>query len=180
MAEAQEELTKVMKEMNDGCYIPPTGKAFVEYSDDWLKGRVDVKGSDLEKLSVLLEQARQAVFGEKALTDVRPATVQTLVNRLRGQQAFTEHHQESLYNAEDDVQRCHPGKLKVNPATGTRLPQVDKPEIQPPDKTLVRKVLALAEKQGPDVKVIFLLETMTGLRRGEVLALRWRDIRLVE
>jgi integrase len=37
-------------------------------------------------------------------------------------------------------------------------------------------VLAILQQATPEMKMIFLLDSMTGLRRGEVLALQWRDI----
>ena len=68
------------------------------------------------------------------------------------------------------------GCIRLNPATGCRLPKVPKAKIKLPDKTAVRKVLELAEQQGRDLKTLFLLDSMTGLRRGEILALQWHDI----
>ena len=66
--------------------------------------------------------------------------------------------------------------IRLNPATGCRLPKVPKAKIKPPDKIPIRKILALAEMQGQEVQTMFLLDATTGLRRGEILALQWQDI----
>src|SRR5262249_10306462 len=57
-----------------------------------------------------------------------------------------------------------------------RLPKVPKAKINPPDKAAVHRVFKLAEMQGHDVQTMFLLDATTGLRRGEILALKWPDI----
>ena len=63
--------------------------------------------------------------------------------------------------------------IHVNPALDVELPKVIKAKVQPPDK---KDMIAILQQATPDVKTLFLLDGMTGLRRGEVLALQWRDI----
>ena len=48
-----------------------------------------------------------------------------------------------------------------------------KTNIQPPSK---QDALAILSEAPADQRTLFLLEAMTGLRRGEILALKWRDI----
>jgi integrase len=65
------------------------------------------------------------------------------------------------------------GYIRINACVGVELPKVVKVKVEPPDKTEVR---ALLDQSAPETRTIFLLDAMTGLRRGEVLALKWRDI----
>src|SRR5262245_4357567 len=77
--EAQKELTRVLKDMNDGSYVAPTAKTFSEYAEEWLKGRVDIKGSTLENYQSYLNVHLSGFLGEKKLTDLRLSDVKCLI-----------------------------------------------------------------------------------------------------
>ena len=64
--------------------------------------------------------------------------------------------------------------IPYNPANSCRLPKKEKKKMQiiPPEK--IRDYLKAAEEWG--VLPMFYLELSTGLRRGELLALRWEDL----
>ena len=63
--------------------------------------------------------------------------------------------------------------ILANPAKGCRLPKLEKREMKilPEDK--IGPYLAEAERRG--LLAAFYLELTTGLRRGEICALRWED-----
>jgi len=67
------------------------------------------------------------------------------------------------------------GWLPVNPADAARPPSVPKREIRPPE---VGHVLAAVEAAAPEFGVFVRLSAAAGSRRGEVTALRWRDVDL--
>ena len=68
--------------------------------------------------------------------------------------------------------------IPYNPAVGCRLPPKEKKEMQviPPEK--IGAYLKAAEEHG--VLPMFYLELTTGLRRGELVALLWRDLNIRE
>ncbi len=66
--------------------------------------------------------------------------------------------------------------LSVNAAAAVRPPRPDRPKLDSPDAAKVAKVLAAA--RGTRLYVPLALIASSGLRRGEVLALCWRDLDL--
>lgn len=70
------------------------------------------------------------------------------------------------------------GKLLHNPAAHVELPAVESEERQPWDALQIVTFLAQAEAEGEPFLPLFELLAGSGLRRGEGLALRWRDLDL--
>jgi integrase len=61
-----------------------------------------------------------------------------------------------------------------NPAAGASLPRASSPEMRPLRPAEARRFLAAAE--GHPLEALFALAVTTGMRQGELLGLRWRDI----
>jgi integrase len=64
--------------------------------------------------------------------------------------------------------------IERNPATGASLPRPTTPEMRPLSPPEARRFLEAAE--GHPLEPLFTLAITTGLRQGELLALRWRDV----
>ena len=63
--------------------------------------------------------------------------------------------------------------IRINPALQIELPKSIRKEVRVPEQ---RDVLNILDQAPADVRLLFQLEVMTGLRRGEVPALQWHDI----
>jgi integrase len=71
--------------------------------------------------------------------------------------------------------------LSWNPATAVDLPRWERPELDAYDGEEIGRLLAHVRTQGdPVVFALLRLLFATGMRRGEVLGLRWRDVDFVE
>lgn len=64
--------------------------------------------------------------------------------------------------------------LEVNPASGAQPPRPKRPLPTVVDPPLLRRILELAD--GSWLEPIVAVAASTGLRRGEILALRWADL----
>lgn len=67
------------------------------------------------------------------------------------------------------------GWLIRNPITGTRPPSTSPPRPQPPSQQEATRILAAAWND-PDFGPMVWLAMASGARRGELCALRWRDL----
>ncbi|HLN15707.1 MAG TPA: tyrosine-type recombinase/integrase [Acidimicrobiales bacterium] len=70
------------------------------------------------------------------------------------------------------------GLLAVNPAEDATPPRDTYHEITPPSVEVVIRLLNGAMEADPDFGVYLRVLAVTGCRRGEALALRWRDLTL--
>lgn len=68
------------------------------------------------------------------------------------------------------------GLIFKNPATAVLLPKPEKFEATTLDQTQVMYMLKTLKKNDSELYIPVLLAVMLGLRRGEVLGLRWQDV----
>ena len=66
------------------------------------------------------------------------------------------------------------GFIRTNPAVGCKLPPKKAREMQVLDREDIRRFLIQAQAEG--CFELFLLDLSTGLRRGEIMAIRWDDL----
>ena len=66
--------------------------------------------------------------------------------------------------------------IRINPAVGCKLPPKKAKEMQVLTPPEITRFLIQAREEG--YYELFLLELTTGMRRGEILALKWRDLNL--
>ncbi len=83
-----------------------------------------------------------------------------------------------LHRAVAQAVRC--GWLARNPVSSATRPPVPKVAITPPRIEAVRLALTTARQVNPDLWCWLQVAVATGARRGEVCALRWRDVDLDE
>ena len=67
-----------------------------------------------------------------------------------------------------------------NPADHASPPRLNRPDIEPPDPAQVARLLDVAWKRDPDFGTFLWMAVVTGARRGELVAVRWTDIRWQE
>ena len=72
------------------------------------------------------------------------------------------------------------GWVSENVAADASPGRVPRREITPPDPEVTMRLIEQAEIEDPDFGVFLRLAATTGARRGELCALRWRDVDLAE
>ena len=70
------------------------------------------------------------------------------------------------------------GWVRENVAERAKPPRLSQKRVQAPSVDVVRMIVEAAEDRDPRLAPLLMLGALTGLRRGELCALRWSDIRL--
>lgn len=68
------------------------------------------------------------------------------------------------------------GWISRNPAIDASPPRVPLREMKPPSPDEVVRLFRLAQESDPDLATFIVLAASSGARRGELIALRWKDI----
>ena len=70
--------------------------------------------------------------------------------------------------------------IRTNPADTAKKPKQRAPQPEPPSAAEATRIIAAAWEQDDDWGTLIWLVMVTGMRRGEALALRWSDVDLDE
>jgi integrase len=185
--EAQAELTRLLNRKAEGTYVDPTKMSVAEYLEHWLT--VDIERRVARKNAVRHRQivSRQIVprIGAVPVRSLSATHIETLEAELQrsgyvkgrksGQGLAAQtvlHVHRTLSQALEHAVRT--GVLFKNPAEQVRPPRPPRREIVILTKPEVATLLSAA---GP-LRLPVLVGVTTGMRRGEILGLRWSDIDL--
>jgi len=176
----EQELTRLLREHDQGHLATEARSVTVrEYLDgDWLPHmRTRVRESTLTRYIGLINEDIIPVIGDLRLGKVRPNDIQHVVDAMvaRGlsPRSVVQGYR-VLSSALSQAMRWQ--MITTNPATAVRPPRVERAELTIPDADQVRAIVKAAE--GSWIHLPILLGAATGMRRGEVFGLRWRDVDL--
>jgi integrase len=180
-AVARDHLNEVLREINRGTYLEPKNVKFAEFAEQWLGSRPSIRGSTLAGYRSIARQHLVPFLGSRRLSEIQLNAVQDLALHLSKKvSAKTLHNCVTLLRVML-VGRRGPSAIKQgytrhDPTQGVELPSRQTRAIVPPTKEEVWKLIEAGRKVGHDGYSMVFLAAFTGLRRGEILALRYRDI----
>lgn len=185
-AEARMKLTEALRALDTGAPIVRDERLTVRrYLEDWLeRKRPSVKPLTWVRYAGMLKHVMRA-YGEKQLTKLSAAQLERLYAELMAPEPgrrklapTTVHHIHTLlHQALADAERL--GLVARNVAqrrSGAKPPRVRQVEMRTLDLEQARALLAAA--RGNRLEALYALAITTGMREGELLALRWRDVDL--
>jgi integrase len=183
--QAQQECARLVTLMTTGNYVEPTRQTVAEFLDEWLAFiKPSVAPKTLERYAEICRKSIAPQIGDVTLAKLKTDRIdaafsQALQTGRRdgkgGLSPRTVHHMRRvLIKALNQAVTWD--RLPRNPAQATTPPKVERQKMLAYDAGQTGELL---EAMRPTRMFIpTLLAVMCGLRRGEILALRWRHVEL--
>ena len=174
--EARQLLLQMQRELEEGM-LDPSKASLGDYLQDWLRDvvRHRVATRTFERYESVLRCHVIPQLGGVRLAALRPDQVQRRYGEMLDQgmsPATVQKTHGALHSALRHAVRMR--MIPRNPSDDLVLPKIRRPEIKPLSEEEIARMLAVAE--GTNVGAALLTLLTTGMRRGEVLALRWEDV----
>lgn len=185
--ELKKEWAATVKRLDDGDYIEPTRTTFGEYLAHWLAtyARHNVRATTYRSYEQLIRLHILPALGNVPLQKLQPVQLQALYNdkltagRADGGDGGLSPRTVRYLHAiiRKSLQQAVKWQMvSRNVADATEPPRGKRPSVKTWDSEQSRQFLTTAADDG--YGAIWILAMTTGLRRGELLALRWQDVDL--
>lgn len=183
--DAQREMTRLLNELRTGVYVEPSKVRVRDYLDRWLAdyARASVAPKTFERYAEIVRCHLAPALGEHPLSELRPLDIQSYYSRAlqsgrhdgKGGLSLRTilHHHRILRQALQQAVKWQ--LLARNPADAVEPPHPRRKEMLALDEPQIAMLLEAA-RPNRLLHLSVLLAVTTGMRRGEILALRWRDI----
>lgn len=177
--DAQARKLEIMKDHRAGDIVQLTDDTVRQHWHKWQTKRVG-----LQQISELTFEGQQtlikpflALYGDRPLRSITSTDVEDFyITRIRevsgGTMTVTHHHLKAMFN-----QALEAGVVLKNPMKRVQVPKGSGKARKPLEKRHIKALLAHA-KDKPFLGRMVRLALSTGMRRGEMCALRWSDVDL--
>jgi len=183
--QAQIECARLISELGGGGYIEPTKTTTGEFLERWLQHmRPQVARRTHERYAEIARKNVAPLIGDVPLSKLQPASISAAYAKVLamgrrdgkgGLKPRTVHHMHRILR-QALQQAVHWQILTRNPADAVKPPRVEQATMQTYD--LAQTVELIDSFRGTRMLMPVLLAVLCGLRRGEIAALRWRNVDL--
>ncbi|PEM44315.1 site-specific integrase [Bacillus toyonensis] len=177
--EAHKAMLELEQSLTLGTYIQPNKILYKEYLlERFLEDKMTkVKKQTLNTYRWIVEKHIIPAIGDVELTKLNPIIIQGLYNKLTKEQVLSDENIQKVHTLiNDSLKKAERwGLIARNPAALVDRPKAVKKEITVWNVEEVRQFLKCAKKGGR-YYISFLLALTTGMRQGEILGLRWKDV----
>ncbi|MEX2301876.1 MAG: site-specific integrase [Bryobacterales bacterium] len=180
--EAEDSLTRLLQERAEGSLVKPSPQTFGEFLAEWLReyAQRNVSPKTAERYGQLAQYAIDGL-GSVALQELSTLTLERFYSQLRDGKGKSgkplaprtvRHVHDTLRGALNTALRWR--LLKVNPAIPCRLPRIERQEARIVEDAQLGALIDAARNHAWAYAML-VLDSATGLRRGELCGLRWPD-----
>jgi integrase len=182
--EAEKRLSELLHQLDTGTFMRPGKTTLAEYLERWLKDYAwpNLAPRTAEGYEHIIRRHLIPALGNMTLMQLKPEHLQRYYSgKLTGGRCDSSgglsaqtvrHHHTALHKALQTAVEW--GLLNRNAADAVSPPHVQRPEMQTWDEDEITRFLEAA-KTTP-YHCLFYLALFTGMRRSELLALRWQDV----
>ena len=177
--EAEAAMIEMQNEINKGTYIEPSKTLYSTFMADWLKDKqTKVQRRTLETYAGLVNNHILPALGHIEIAKLTPRHIQDLYNTLHETGRLSDENIQKVHTIINDSlnKAVSWGMVSKNVASVVDRPKARKKEMEVWDVEEAHAFLRVAETDR--YYVAFLLALTTGMRQGEILGLRWKDVDL--
>jgi integrase len=177
--EVADKLARALAERADGIAYDDENLTVGEYLNSWLKGSVrgSVRQSTFDRYEIAVRVHIKPALGRVKLKKLSPAHVAGFYqDRLAAGSAPASVNKlhVTLRKALDQAVKWH--MVPRNVAEAVKAPRPAPPEMRTLSAEETRKLIEVA--RGDKLGALYMLAVHTGMRQGELLALKWQDVDL--
>lgn len=177
--EVQEKLKIALREQQQGTLVTAPQQKLGQFLDEWLENtqKHDVRPRTYERYEEIVRLHINPVLGHHHLQKLTPQHIKSFyAERLDGgySTSTVASFHNVLHKALDAAVKWN--LLIRNPCDLVDPPHVEEYEAHPLDLEQIKKLLAVARDSS--IEALLTLTLATGLRRGEILGLKWQDINM--
>lgn len=184
--EVADKLNQALADLRQGTFVAPSRTTVGSWLSTWLEEykRPKVRPSTLESYRMMIDVHIKPGLGHIQLKQLQPCDLQRFYNqklaagRSDGKGGLSPRMVRYMHVILHGAlkQAVREGLVARNVAEAVELPREQKKEFVPLTDDQVRRFLSAIKNDR--LYAAFLLDLGTGLRRGELLALRWQDVDL--
>jgi integrase len=177
-ARAADDALRDLVDKHGGVQTDGFAATFGQLLDRWLEEceRMDLSPTTMRTYRAQVKQTVRPRLGKVILTRLTPKHLDDLYRQLKeeGRSPKTIRNHHAIISS-----ALHQGVrwewVRENVANKAKPPRVSQRRIKAPSVEAVRSVIEAAEDRDPRLAPLLMLAALTGMRRGELCALRWSD-----
>lgn len=177
--EAQNACAHLIASVNRGDYIADNHITLGELLEVWLKdyAKVNYKPTVFDVENTIVRRRIIPVLGKQKIQQMKPLTITRFYNELLETYSadYVRHIHAILRKAMRQAVTWE--MISINPMTKVQAPKLRKKEMK--IWTMEQCMSFLAKSVGHVHYIVYSLAIHTGMRKGEVLGIRWKDIDFV-
>lgn len=180
--EAEQVMRKLIAEAEKGYYVTNDNISITEWIHTWLDVYIipNVSPTTLSRYQGMIKRYIDPLIGHIPVQKLTTLAAQSWVNGLKASPitskemapATIKHAYHVLKGAMDKAVLA--GIIARSPCQGIMLPKRHKKEPVVYDEKQIKRLIEAAK--GTEMELVIDLELCTGMRRGELLGLQWRDV----
>ncbi|WP_139490112.1 site-specific integrase [Brevibacillus dissolubilis] len=179
--DAERACNELINQMNKGLYVEPSTTTLKEFIMEWMETRAKqvLRPSSYDNHLVVIESHIIPDLGDYKLVDLTPAHVQRFYSQ-KTKQGLSPDYIRYMHNILNKSLK-HAAKWELIPKNIIELvdpPRLRDKEIQTWTLEEATEFLEYSKNHGERFYIGYLLAIYTGMRRGEILGLRWKDCNL--
>jgi integrase len=178
--DAEKKLSDMLHQIDTGTFIRPSKTNLATYLETWLTDyvRANLSPKTAEGYEHIFHKYVVPALGNLSLIQLKPEHLQNYYSEIlnKGLSSTTvRHHHTVIHKALQTAVKW--GLLNRNVADAVELPRPRRTEMQTWDEHEIGEFLEVA--QTSPLYDLFYISLYTGMRRSELLGLKWSDIDLI-